>query len=136
MTKPEREELAKAKATISACWKTANDSNPTDDDLVDGLIRVVRLAVDRGKSDERLALSALQTGVGLSTTDASRAWDCLSQTNVEWMQSKSGANRDGICRHLKVIGIEIDSNAKAAVRWASRWLLPPQAHPMALLNNC
>ena len=78
---------------------------------------MVRLDLDaEGKGDERIALSILQEGVGLNTADASRAWDRLGQTNVEWMQAKSGGSRDGMSVHLNVIGIHIDGNGKAAVR--------------------
>jgi hypothetical protein len=117
-TKLERQELTKAKATITARSKTATSKGPTDHELVEmfGLIKIVRLDLDHGMNDERNALSILQDGVGLSTTDSSRAWDRLVRTNVDWMQTKSGASRDGICRHLKAIGIDIEDTGKAVIR--------------------
>lgn len=113
LTRPQAEALADAKAALVAEWMVISGAAPADDDLVElfGLLRIARFGLDRGQPLDMAIQQLLQDGIGLSGPDASATWDRLCHDNIKWMQEGSGADRAGIARYLKTIGIDVDGGA-------------------------
>jgi len=116
-SKDQKESLEKILTIVKATWKTATDTEATDDDAQDllKLIHVVVLDVQVNGSGEREAINLLAGRVISRPQDAPAAWAKLIELALTASQQRTGLEEKSVRDALATAGISL----RAAPRYES-----------------
>jgi hypothetical protein len=108
MNQQEKEALDSSVAFFQTT-RGAGGTAPTSDELVElfSFIRIVRLDVVRGGTDQDQAIQLLRTEVVEDPARANDAWNHLLQQTLNLAKRGSSADKDGLIRELNRVGIKL-----------------------------